>query len=531
MMTCLRLSRDRRAAAAVLALGTLLVGAAAAQPAPQAPSGAGTYTIYYHEGRRSLAVRASGPRDLLVFTLNQVSGLFNFKLVEDVVSGGLIIDTRGQRIIAVPGQSFVQVAGKVISLDGPVERERDAWIVPFDFLPKVVGPAIGQPIVVRRSSRLILVGDVRVPQITGRVERTASGGRVTIDVQPPAPRRVTRDGNRLVIRFDAVALDATPIPGSVANFITGVRIDGTSITIGLGTSAAIVRNEDEKDLAHIAIELLPPPPPPPPPPVVLPPVSERLPGRGVDPSGITPPARPEPPTADLTPGAIRTVVIDPGHGGTDAGAKGPSGAFEKDLVLDVAKRLKTAIEGRLGLRVLLTRDTDRDMPIDERSTLANTNKADLFVSLHANASVRAGLRGVQVLSLDAGDYAPLPTDSSKLTVPVIGGGSRAVAAVPWSLAQVPFAGRSAAFGVIVAGHLHERAVPLHPKATDLGPVRALASVNMPAVLIELGFLSNAEDEAGLANGTLGAAVIEAIIASIGDARRGVPGLDPARSER
>jgi N-acetylmuramoyl-L-alanine amidase len=103
--------------------------------------------------------------------------------------------------------------------------------------------------------------------------------------------------------------------------------------------------------------------------------------------------------------------------------------------------------------------------------------------------------------------------------------------VPWNLAQVPFAARSAAFGVVLTGHLHERKVQLHPRATDLAPMRVLASANMPAVLIELGFLTSPEDEMALTSGTLGASVIEAILTSISDARRGLPGAEPGRNDR
>ena len=482
-------------------------------PASQA-QGAGTYTLYSTEGRRNLTVRASGPRDQLVFSLNQLVGFFGLKLAEDRGSGGLVIETRDQRIIAVPGQSFANVAGKVISLDAPIERDGSNWIVSFDFLPKVVGPALGQSVVLRRASRLILVGDVRVPQITGRVERLTAGGRVTLDVDPPAPRRVTREGNRLVIRFDAVALDAAPIQGSVPDFVVGVRIEGTAVVIGVGPGVAVVNTEDDPNLTRVTVELLPPQPVKPPTP---PPPGDKPAARGAEPAQET--QKPDVPELDLTPGAVRTIVIDAGHGGSDNGTKGASGALEKDITLDVARRLKGAIESRLGLRVLLTRDGDRDVPIDDRSALANNNKADLFVSLHANASVRPGLRGLQVLSLDAQDYPGLAGDLKKFAVPVIGGGTRTVAAVPWTLAQVPFAARSAAFGVLLAGHLHERSVPLHPKATDLAPMRVLASANMPAVLIELGFLTNAEDEGALASGTLGAAVIEAILASISEIKR------------
>jgi N-acetylmuramoyl-L-alanine amidase len=527
-MASLFFPRDRRAAAAALAITFFLV--VDREPPRSQAQGAGTYTIYSTEGRRTIAVRTSGPRDQLVVTLNQLVGFFGLKLTEDRTSGGLLIETRDQRIIAVPGQSFANVAGKVISLDGAIERDGNNWVAPFDFVPKVLGPALGQSVVIRRPSRIILVGDVRVPQITGRVERLASGGRVTIDVDPAAPRKVTREGNRLVIRFDAAALDATPIQGNVPDFIVGVRIEGTSVVVGVGPGAALVQTSDEKDLAHITVELLPPPPPPPPTPkpvpVPTPPVTPP-PGQPQP----DPQAKPDTPVIDLAPGAIRTVVIDPGHGGTDNGVKGPAGSLEKDITLDVARRLKGAIESRLGLRVLLTRDTDRDVAIDERSALANNNKADLFVSLHANASVRPGLRGVQVLTLDPQDYPALGADLKKFAVPVIGGGTRTVAAVPWNLAQVPFAARSAAFGVVLTGHLHERSVPLHPKATDLAPMRVLASANMAAVLIELGFLTNPEDEAALSNGTLGASVIEAIIVAISDARRGVPGPEPGRNDR
>ncbi len=521
MMACLRPARPSRFVAALMALVAIWFVAGLARPASQGQS-TGPYTLYSTEGRRTIAVRQAGNRE--VFTLNLLNGLFGLKFVEDFLAGGLVIETRGERIIAVPGQSFVQVAGKIISLDGPIEWERNAWQVPFDFLAKAVGPAIGQRVTIRRPSRLILIGDVRVPQVTGKVERTATGGRLVVEIQPAAPRRIVREGNRLFIRFDVLALDSSPIPGTVPDFITGVRYEGTSLVINLGSSAALYKADDDRDLTRLTVELLPPPP-------ALPPMPRgmTLPsgpaGRGFEPPpdpnqrGQTTPA----PAIDLTTGAVRTVVIDPGHGGTDTGTTGASGAKEKDITLEIARRLKAAIEGRLGLRVLLTRERDEDVAIDQRTALANNNKADLLVSLHANASLKPGLRGAQVLSLGLDDYpAPdLTADLKRSAVPVIGGGTRSVAAVPWDLAQIPFASRSAAFGATLAGRLNERAVPLHPRAVDLAPVRLLVGANMPAVMLEMGFLTNVDDEAALTGGSLGAAIIEAILSSIADVRRGI----------
>ena len=101
------------------------------------------------------------------------------------------------------------------------------------------------------------------------------------------------------------------------------------------------------------------------------------------PSSIS--SEPPPPLSDLvSPQDIKTIVIDPGHGGEEHGAHGPEGALEKDITLGVARRLKGAIEQQLGIRVVLTRTADQTVRLDERAAIANNNKADLFISLHVS---------------------------------------------------------------------------------------------------------------------------------------------------
>src|SRR5437762_1631337 len=77
---------------------------------------------------------------------------------------------------------------------------------------------------------------------------------------------------------------------------------------------------------------------------------------------------------------LQTMVIDAGHGGDDKGVRGPKGTLEKQITLDAARRLKTLIETRLGVRVVMTRDDDRSVSPDERDAIANNSKADLFLS-------------------------------------------------------------------------------------------------------------------------------------------------------
>jgi len=96
---------------------------------------------------------------------------------------------------------------------------------------------------------------------------------------------------------------------------------------------------------------------------------------------------------------IKRIVIDPGHGGRDPGAIGPSGLMEKDVVLKIAKRLRKKLEKR-GYEVFLTRERDIYLPLEERTAIANTKKADLFVSIHANASRKRGARGIETYILN-----------------------------------------------------------------------------------------------------------------------------------
>jgi N-acetylmuramoyl-L-alanine amidase len=378
-----------------------------------------------------------------------------------------------------------------------------------DFIRLALAPALGLRAEVRRASRVVLVGDVRLPAITGRFERAGADARLVFDIQPAAPYRLTREGSRLVIRFDAAAVDLTPVPGLSPDFVGAVREDGTALMVDLGPSVTGYRT-DSPTPTRLTVELTAPGGPAPPP----------------APRAI---ATPEPPALDTgAPGTVRTIVLDAGHGGADAGATGPAGTKEKDYVLQLSQRLKTAIETRIGLRVLLTRDADELVPVDRRTSLANNNKADLFISLHANASVRPDTVGTQVLSLNATDYAGRPEASRprELPVPVVTGGSRVVDLVPWDLAQMPFADRSSAIASMLTRRLRERGVPLFTRPTARLPLRPLVGANMPAIMVEVGFLSNPTDEAALTGPGRSTSLVEAIVDTINDVRRGVPSTAP-----
>jgi N-acetylmuramoyl-L-alanine amidase len=178
-------------------------------------------------------------------------------------------------------------------------------------------------------------------------------------------------------------------------------------------------------------------------------------------------------------GRVRTIVLDPGHGGADQGATLPGGQTEKDVALDVARALRSALQSRLGVRVVLTRDGDQDVPPSRRAAIANGADADLFVSIHLDneGAVRGG--GFRVLTLLP---APAPREASLAPI-TIGGGEREIELMPWRGAQVGATGASMAFGQAVADALR-RVFPATPTVSVTGRLGVLEPIGCPAIVIE-----------------------------------------------
>ena len=232
-----------------------------------------------------------------------------------------------------------------------------------------------------------------------------------------------------------------------------------------------------------------------------------------------PPAAPEaPPLLDLpTPGGLRAIVIDAGHGGDDTGAKGAQGTLEKNVTLSVARRLKAALEARLGVRVLLTRDGDQAVASDQRAAVANNNKADLFISLHANASLRPAVAGAEVFYLESRRLRRRGAAARRRAPPTRCRCSAAAAATSrsrrgrWRRRATSISRRRSRSAIEAA--LRER-VPMSPRSLQQGPFRVLVGANMPAVLVELGFLTNAEQEQQLAGDEHQNALVQALVEGI-----------------
>ncbi len=191
------------------------------------------------------------------------------------------------------------------------------------------------------------------------------------------------------------------------------------------------------------------------------------------------------------------VVIDPGHGGHDVGTHGASGILEKDVVLDVAKRLGALLEQRLNAEVIYTRTGDTYIPLEQRTQIANDARADLFLSIHANSSPYRSVAGIETY------YLNFTTSKSALDVAARenAGSQRTLFDLKDVLQKIALKDKideSREFAAKIDTALYGLSVKNNPGGKNRGvkkaPFVVLIGAEMPSVLAEIGFLTSANDE-------------------------------------
>lgn len=236
----------------------------------------------------------------------------------------------------------------------------------------------------------------------------------------------------------------------------------------------------------------------------------------------------------VPPQGLRTIVLDPGHGGSETGAIGPSGVEEKALTLLLARALKSRLESALGVRVVLTRDEDANLPHATRTAVANQNKADLFISLHLNSAFGASARGAETyfLSTTASDERAARSAEEENRVAASGGAPSGddplydLQLILWDLAQTHFLGQSQRLAGLIQGELNS-ALELRDRGVKQAPFVVLMGAAMPAVLVEAGFISNPEEEQRLQDPAYRGQLADALVRAIGAYKAEVEGRGDA----
>ncbi len=195
------------------------------------------------------------------------------------------------------------------------------------------------------------------------------------------------------------------------------------------------------------------------------------------------------------------IVIDAGHGGKDPGARGYKGIKEKDVVLDISNRVADKLKRRMSVDVYLTRTNDKFVPLDKRKDLANRIEADVFISIHANASRNSKLHGIETYYLkNTNDRATLRLAKLENGIGGLMKG-RDVSTdsdLPYILSDM-VQGQKEADSIVLANHIQDQLVgylkPRYHSVENLGvkqgPFLVLDGTYMPSVLVETSFLTNA----------------------------------------
>jgi N-acetylmuramoyl-L-alanine amidase len=461
-----------------------------------------TLTILFREGRRALPLSVVNDQELVF--LDDLASIFQLTVREE--SLGTVTVAYKDKTILLSDQPLASIAGRLVSLPSAPTRSGRRWLVPVEFINRAIGLVYDSRVDLRKPSRLVILGDLRVPRVTVRVD-SGDPTRIVIETAPRTTSAVSQEASALAVKFDADALDAVVPPLQPQALVRAIRlVEPSTVAIDLGPRFMSFRavTEPLDNSTRLTIDLLSA-------------VREAQPASPPQ----TTQAAPAPEAPDISalnqPPSLRTVALDPGHGGEDEGVRGLNGTKEKDLALAVARKVKATIESRLGIRVLLTRDGDRNVSLNARAAMANNNKADLFISLHANASFSPAVTGASILyaafDREAEQSAHASLGSVKLPT-FGGGGQRDIDLVLWDLAQIRHIDRSAELSRFLEAEFKPR-IPLATYPTERLPLSVLESANMPAVLVEMGYLSNADQEKRMAGNefqnTVAQAVYDAVV--------------------
>lgn len=454
----------------------LAVAALAALPLPAAeeePTGPAVLE------RSTATVEMAGRRWAVPYAVTSLGPLFALRPIVDQLGGELavgplgdshVLELGGTTFLFGPGSGVLTVGEEIVPLSQPPVSAIEGLLVPLDLLRRVYSDVAAHDLLWEAGDRRLVIGERLLQQLPVSVDIVHLSGVTTVVLQfASEPRyRITRAGRQVRVQLigDQALLQGRPAQRSPLL----ERLDFAPEEILLQLAPGVAT--DDYALAspfRLVFELYQ--------------------------SGA--PAVTEAPTFRRPADDGREVIVlDPGHGGSDTGAVGPAGTQEKEVTLRLARLLAEGLRRRLPVRVELTRDEDAELPLATRSALANQAKADLFLSIHLNSAHGASAHGTETyfLSLEASDEraAQAAEDANRAA----GGQADPLTdlqLILWDMAQSRHLSASQYLANLIQEELNQ-ALDLRDRGVKQAPFSVLMGAGMPAVLVELGFLSNPEEE-------------------------------------
>jgi N-acetylmuramoyl-L-alanine amidase len=450
------------------------------------------------------------------FSVGDVARALGLTVSRDTTTGTLTIGAKGGgQLLAGPGTVQVPVDQKTVEISRPVRSVAGILFAPADFFEKALFPLAGAAGAWDPAQKVWTVA----PRKSGG-PAVEPGAPVTVGVDvvhvEPTTQVVLRES--VAARFEPRLVesglqirwtDRKVVPPFAERrfddpLVAAVHFEGDTATVVFRDPSLTAHAYPLTDPDRIVVEI----------------------ARVVEAPAIEP-AAPPPPVPSLT------IVIDPGHGGAETGAVGSDGLQEKDITLQIARRLAAAIPRVISSRVILTRESDSAISLDDRTSLANHERAGLFLSLHANSSRAVGAHGSETyyLSLETSDRVAQDIARRENVAPAAAPGSPEANPdldfILWDLAQSAHITESSRLAEAIQTQLNVVS-RTENRGIKQAPFRVLAGATMPAVLVEVGFISHPEEEKQLRSAAFQESVAVAIAKAVGEffARR-QPATTPA----
>jgi len=457
--------------------------------------------------RRELAVQTRGDAEML--SLDAVLSGFGVTL-RSGAAGSVTLAYQGREATLYNKKSLASVGGDLRLLSAPALLESGMWLVPVDAVPRLLGPLLGVRSEWRAASRVLVLGNVGAPRITVNTYVSGDVVRVVLSASEKVPFQVQQEQGRVAVKIARDLVDTSftqeRLTGGIVDWVQYLGGRDNVFAITPGKRFLEVQAQEQDGPPRLVLEFR-----------AAAPVARA--------EGATPPPGSAPRSAPAPPPVAPTIVIDPGHGGEEVGAVGPGGTQEKDVTLAIARKLRAAIQNSLGYQAFLTRERDEPLGLDDRTAVANNYKADLFVSIHCNASRAHGARGSEVYFLS---YQASDDESRRLAQAE---GAAVLAATPvgselslilWDMAQAAHLEDSSALASRIQEELAE-VTGSQGRGIKQAPFRVLVGAGMPAILIEVAFITNPEEERQLGSetwqGQVAAALLRGISRFAGDRNR------------
>jgi N-acetylmuramoyl-L-alanine amidase len=479
-----------------------------------APPAAAARWVVENGGRQiEIDARRSGQVDYLA--ADDLAEAFGGTLAADPGTGGFVLTISGLALRISSREAIVTVEGRVVTLPYPseVDRKGRLWVT-SQFVERALSPIY--PSSIEREGTRFRVRGASAIGVTARSSHDAAGTRVVLEFSRKVRYEYSDADGAARVRV----LDGPLEPRAFPYTLTGEEVmrvafePGTSgtgtFTLVPGPAYGAVRTSQLEAPFRIVLDVA------------------KAGGTKLAAAAVPLPVAGAPRGTGAR--GIKRIVVDPGHGGTEVGAAGPTGLFEKDVVLDIATRVALLLRQRLGVEVLLTRESDLQVGLDDRAALANERKGDLFVSIHANAS-----RGPRAAGAETYFLAPRPSDEQSESLAAAenlegAAGAEAThgrtsdAAAPdlgmllWDLAQAEYTQESFVLAETIQRELNDL-LGTRDRGVRQAPLRVLRGVTMPAVLVEVAFISNPQEEAALRTSEFKDRIAEAIVKSLGNYKR------------